>query len=166
WSRFEARREAIARETQRLGALRASPNNAAGRAAVETLGIELSRENSALELLRRPELDYAALVSLPAFAPDAAVAPDVAEQVEIETKYAGYLQRQRDEIARQQRNEGTSIPDRFDYAQVRGLSAEARQKLERVRPQTIGQAQRIPGMTPAAVSLLLVHLGRRRASAA
>ena len=167
WSRFDTRRESIARETQRLGGLWASPHNAAGREATQLLGIELSRENSALDLLRRPELDYAGLVSLPAFAPDAAVAPDVAEQVEIETKYAGYLQRQRDEIARQMRNEDTSIPDRFDYAQVRGLSAEARQKLERVRPQTIGQAQRIPGMTPAAVSLLLVHLTRsRRASAA
>ncbi|MGJ4731016.1 tRNA uridine-5-carboxymethylaminomethyl(34) synthesis enzyme MnmG [Luteimonas sp. SDU101] len=160
WSRFEARRESIARETQRLEGLRASPQNAAGREAAQVLGIELSRENSALDLLRRPELDYARLVSLPSFAPESAVASDVAEQVEIETKYAGYLQRQRDEIARQQRNESRSIPDGFDYAQVRGLSAEARQKLERVRPQTVGQAQRIPGMTPAAVSLLLVHLAR------
>ncbi|MGJ4803190.1 tRNA uridine-5-carboxymethylaminomethyl(34) synthesis enzyme MnmG [Luteimonas sp. SDU82] len=160
WSRFEARRESIARETQRLEGLRASPQNTAGREAAQVLGIELSRENSALDLLRRPELDYARLVSVPSFAPESAVAPDVAEQVEIETKYAGYLQRQRDEIARQQRNESRSIPDGFDYAQVRGLSAEARQKLERVRPQTVGQAQRIPGMTPAAVSLLLVHLAR------
>ncbi|MBP6798980.1 MAG: tRNA uridine-5-carboxymethylaminomethyl(34) synthesis enzyme MnmG [Luteimonas sp.] len=167
WARFEAKREAIARETQRLGALWASPNNAAGREAVGALGIELSRENSALDLLRRPELDYAKLASLSAFAPDAPVDADVAEQVEIETKYAGYLQRQREDIARQQRNEGTPVPDGFDYAQVRGLSAEILQKLERVRPQTVGQAQRIPGMTPAAISLLLVHLERaRRASAA
>ena len=86
----------------------------------------------------------------------------VAEQVEIETKYAGYLNRQRDDIARQQRNETTTIPDAFDYAQVHGLSAEALQKLQRVRPQTLGQAQRIPGMTPAAISLLLVHLERQR----
>jgi len=162
WARFEARREAIERETRRLGALWASPNNPAGREAVATLGIELSRENSALDLLRRPELDYARLASLPAFAPDVPVDADVAEQVEIETKYAGYLQRQRDEIARQQRNEDTKVPDDFDYAQVRGLSAELLQKLERVRPQTVGQAQRIPGMTPAAVSLLLVHLERNR----
>ncbi len=167
WARLEAKREAIARETQRLGALWASPNNAAGREAVEALGIELSRENSALDLLRRPELDYAKLASLSAFAPDAPVDADVAEQVEIETKYAGYLQRQREDIARQQRNEGTPVPDGFDYAQVRGLSTEILQKLERVRPQTVGQAQRIPGMTPAAISLLLVHLERaRRASAA
>ena len=86
----------------------------------------------------------------------------VAEQVEIETKYSGYLHRQRDDIARQQRNETTSIPDAFDYAQVHGLSAEALQKLQRVRPQTVGQAQRIPGMTPAAISLLFVHLERQR----
>ena len=164
WSRFEAKREAIARETQRLGGLWASPNNAAGREAVATLGIELSRENSALDLLRRPELDYAKLASLDAFAPEVPVDAEVAEQVEIETKYAGYLQRQRDEIARQQRNEGTAIPDGFDYALVRGLSAEIAQKLERVRPQTVGQAQRIPGMTPAAISLLLVHLERGRRS--
>ena len=162
WWRFEAKREAIARETQRLGGLWASPGNAAGREAMDTLGIEISRENSALDLLRRPELDYARLASLEAFAPESPVAADVAEQVEIDTKYAGYLQRQRDEIARAQRNEGTAIPDAFDYASVRGLSAEAQQKLERVRPQTVGQAQRIPGMTPAAISLLLVHLERNR----
>src|SRR5690606_3238515 len=121
WARFDARREAIAHETQRLGALWASPGNAAGRSAMDMLGVELSRENSALGLLRRPDADHGKLVSLPAFAPEAPVADDVAEQVEIETKYAGYLQRQRDEIARQQRNEGTAIPDGFDYAQVRGL---------------------------------------------
>jgi tRNA uridine 5-carboxymethylaminomethyl modification enzyme len=164
WARFDAKREAIARETQRLGALWASPNNGAGREAMDMLCIELSRENSALDLLRRPELDYAKLVSLAAFASETPVDADVAEQVEIETKYAGYLQRQRDEIARAQRNEGTPIPGGFDYAQVHGLSAEAAQKLARVRPQTVGQAQRIPGMTPAAISLLLVHLERARRS--
>jgi tRNA uridine 5-carboxymethylaminomethyl modification enzyme len=161
WDAFARKRDAIAAETERLRGLWASPNNAAGREATAILGIELSRESNAIELLRRPELDYAKLTSLPAFAPavdDAAVA----EQVEIETKYAGYLDRQREEIARQQRHEGTAIPTAFDYAQVRGLSAEVRQKLERVRPQTVGQAQRIPGMTPAAISLLLVHLARAR----
>jgi glucose-inhibited division protein A len=162
WARFEAKREAIARETQRLGGLWASPNNAAGREVVAKLGIELGRESSGLDLLRRPELDYARLVSIDAFAPEAPVDPEVAEQVEIEARYAGYLQRQREEIERARRHEGTPIPVGFDYAQVRGLSAEVRQKLERVRPQTVGQAQRIPGMTPAAISLLLVHLERTR----
>ncbi|KAF1712397.1 tRNA uridine-5-carboxymethylaminomethyl(34) synthesis enzyme MnmG [Pseudoxanthomonas kalamensis DSM 18571] len=161
WAAFSRKREAIERETQRLRGLWASPANAAGREAVATLGIELSRETHALDLLRRPELDYAGLTALSAFAPavdDAAVA----EQVEIEAKYSGYLQRQRDEIARQQRHGETPIPPGFDYARVRGLSAEVQQKLLRVQPQTVGQAQRIPGMTPAAISLLLVHLERDR----
>ncbi len=166
WARFDEKREAIERETRRLGGLWAAPNNPAGREAAQKLGVELSRENSALDLLRRPELDHAKLVSLDAFAAPEPVAADVAEQVEIEIKYAGYLQRQRDEIARQQRHEGLPIPDGFDYGQVRGLSAEVRQKLEQVRPQRVGQARRIPGMTPAAVSLLLVHLERARRSAA
>jgi tRNA uridine 5-carboxymethylaminomethyl modification enzyme len=125
------------------------------------LGVAVSRENNALDLLRRPELDYARLMTVPSLGPGVEDAK-VAEQVEIEAKYSGYLDRQREEIVRQQRNEGTTIPDGFDYAAVSGLSAEVRQKLERVRPQTVGQAQRIPGMTPAAVSLLLVHLARAR----
>jgi tRNA uridine 5-carboxymethylaminomethyl modification enzyme len=159
WAAFARKRDAVALETHRLGALWASPNNATGRDAVATLGIELSRESSGLDLLRRPELDYAKLTTVAAFAP-AADDPAVAEQVEIEAKYSGYLERQREEIARAQRHEGMTIPDGFDYAAVRGLSAEVRQKFERVRPQTVGQAQRIPGVTPAAVSLLLVHLSR------
>jgi len=159
WDAFARKRDAVAAETQRLGALWASPNNAAGRDAVATLGIELSRESSGLDLLRRPELDYARLVSVPSFAP-ATGDPAVAEQVEIEAKYSGYLERQREEIARAQRHEAMAIPGGFDYAAVRGLSAEVRQKFERVRPQTVGQAKRIPGVTPAAVSLLLVHLSR------
>jgi tRNA uridine 5-carboxymethylaminomethyl modification enzyme len=165
WERFARKRDAVAAETTRLGALWASPNNALGREAVATLGIELSRETHALDLLRRPELDYAKLASVPMLGPavdDAAVA----EQVEIEAKYSGYLARQREEIARQQRHEHTEIPQAFDYAIVRGLSIEVQQKLERVRPQTVGQAQRIPGMTPAAISLLLVHLTRQRRGAA
>ena len=165
WAQFARKRDAVVAETQRLGGLWASPNNALGREAVATLGIDLSRETHALDLLRRPGLDYATLLSVPMLGPaveDAAVA----EQVEIEAKYAGYLARQREQIERQQRNEHTAIPDQFDYAAVRGLSIEVQQKLERVRPQTVGQAQRIPGMTPAAISLLLVHLTRQRRGAA
>ena len=116
-----------------------------------------------LDLLKRPEFDYAKLMRLPSLAPGVAEA-DVAEQVEIGMRYSGYLERQREEIARQQRNEATAIPDEFDFAGVHGLSAEVAQKLARVRPQTVGQAQRIPGMTPAAISLLLVHLTRARRS--
>ncbi len=161
WAAFSRKREAIVTETARLSAMWASPNNALGAALARSIGLEVSREANAIDLLRRPELDYATLMQVPELGPGVED-PKVAEQVEIETKYAGYLNRQRDEIARQQRNEATGIPASFDYAQVRGLSAEVQQKLERVRPQTVGQAQRIPGMTPAAMSLLLVHIERQR----
>ena len=161
WQRFEAKREAIARETGRLRALWATPANVLGREVADTLGVQVSRETNVLDLIKRPELDYAKLMAVPSIGP-AVDDAQVAEQVEIGVKYAGYLDRQRDEIERQQRNESTPIPAGFDFASVRGLSAEVQQKLERVQPQTIGQAQRIPGMTPAAISLLLVHLERSR----
>ncbi len=121
----------------------------------------VSRETNALDLIKRPELDYARLMQVSALGP-AVDDAKVAEQVEIGVKYAGYLDRQREEIERQQRNEATPIPQGFDFAGVHGLSAEVQQKLARVQPQTVGQAQRIPGMTPAAISLLLVHLTRAR----
>ena len=161
WQRFEAKREAIARETGRLRALWATPANALGREVADTLGVQVSRETNVLDLIKRPELDYAKLMAVPSIGP-AVDDAQVAEQVEIGVKYAGYLDRQRDEIERQQRNESTPIPPGFDFAGVRGLSAEVQQKLERVHPETVGQAQRIPGMTPAAISLLLVHLERAR----
>ena len=161
WQRFEAKREAIARETGRLRALWATPANVLGREVADTLGVQVSRETNVLDLIKRPELDYAKLMAVPSIGP-AVDDAQVAEQVEIGVKYAGYLDRQRDEIERQQRNESTPIPAGFDFASVRGLSAEVQEKLERVQPQTIGQAQRIPGMTPAAISLLLVHLERAR----
>jgi len=161
WARFDAKRDAVERETARLRGLWASPQNAIGRDAVATLGIELRRESNGIDLLRRPELGYADLMRVEAIGPGVD-APDVAEQVEIEAKYSGYLERQRVEIERQQRQETTAIAESFDYAQVRGLSAELAQKLSDVRPLTVGQAQRIPGMTPAAISLLLVHLERAR----
>ncbi|WP_434030070.1 tRNA uridine-5-carboxymethylaminomethyl(34) synthesis enzyme MnmG [[Pseudomonas] boreopolis] len=161
WAAFQAKQEAVERESQRLRALWATPGNALGREVESTLGVAVSRETNVLDLIKRPELDYAKLMTVPSLGPGVDDAK-VAEQVEISVKYAGYLDRQRDEIARQQRHEATPIPEGFDYAGVRGLSAEVQQKLERVRPQTIGQAQRIPGMTPAAISLLLVHLERAR----
>ena len=113
--------------------------------------------------MRRPELDYRKLVTVDGIGPGVSDTA-VAEQVEIGVKYAGYLGRQRDEIERQRRHEDTVIPEAFDYAAVSGLSAEVAQKLVRARPQTVGQASRIAGVTPAAISLLLVHLRRRRAA--
>lgn len=164
-ARYEAlcaKREAVARETARLGAIWAAPGNALGRTLESSLGVALSRESSALDLLRRPELDYRKIAAVEGIGPGVADAA-VAEQVEISVKYAGYLDRQRDEIERQRRHENTAIPGGFDYAAVSGLSAEVAQKLARSLPQTIGQASRIAGVTPAAISLLLVHLKRRAA---
>ncbi len=163
WNAFQAKQEAVAAESARLKALWATPGNALGREVEASLGVAVSRETNVLDLIKRPELDYAKLMQVPSLGPGVADAK-VAEQVEIGVKYAGYLDRQREEIERQQRHENTAIDAAFDYASVRGLSAEVQQKLERVRPQTIGQAQRIPGMTPAAISLLLVHLERARRS--
>ena len=163
WAGFATKREGIERENVRLSSLWAAPNNALGREIAATLGIELSRETPVLDLLKRPEFDYAGLMRLPSLAPGVAAA-EVAEQVEIGMRYSGYLQRQNEEIERQQRSETDAIPADFDFASVHGLTGEVAQKLARVRPETVGQAQRIPGMTPAAISLLLVHLSRLRRS--
>ena len=161
-SRYAAlcrKRDAVERETQRLRGIWAAPGNALGRDIESALGVCVSRETNALDLLRRPELDYALLMRVAALGPAVADAR-VAEQVQIAAKYSGYLDRQHDEIERQRRHEDTAIPAGFDFAQVRGLSAEVMQKLARSQPQTIGQATRISGVTPAAISLLLVHLKR------
>ncbi len=160
---LRAKRDAVARETQRLGMLWATPNNALGAAIERQLGIVMSRETNALDLLRRPELDYASLTAMAEFGP-AVEREDVAAQVEVQTKYSGYLERQRAEIERQRRHEHTAIPAGFDYDRVRGLSAEVLLKLKRTQPATLGQAARISGVTPAAISLLLVHLKRRQAA--
>jgi tRNA uridine 5-carboxymethylaminomethyl modification enzyme len=159
---FCRKRDAIAHETERLRSLWAAPGNALGREIEAILSVPLSRETNALDLLRRPELNYAQLMRVPTLGP-AVDDAQVAEQVQVAAKYSGYLDRQNEEIARQRRHEETQIPAAFDYATVRGLSAEVMQKLVRGRPQTIGQAQRISGVTPAAISLLLVHLRRRAA---
>jgi tRNA uridine 5-carboxymethylaminomethyl modification enzyme len=165
-ARFDAlrtKREAVERETQRLAALWAAPNNALGAAIGRELGVAVSRETNALDLLRRPELDYAKLAGVPELGP-MVDREDVAAQVEVQAKYAGYLERQHAEIERQRRHENTIIPASFDYDKVRGLSAEVLLKLKRSMPATIGQAARISGVTPAAISLLLVHLKRRDAA--
>jgi tRNA uridine 5-carboxymethylaminomethyl modification enzyme len=157
----ERKRAAIEVEHARLGATWAAPGNALAAAIERHLGVAVSRESSMLDLLRRPELDYAALMRVPALAPGVAD-PLVAEQVQIQAKYAGYLERQAGDVARNQRHESTAIPADFDYAAVAGLSAEVRQKLIAARPDSLGQAGRVAGVTPAAISLLLVHLRRRR----
>ena len=160
---LRAKRDAVEKETQRLAGLWAAPNNALGAAIERQLGVAVSRETHALDLLRRPELDYAKLSRVPELGP-AVDREDVAAQVEVQAKYAGYLERQREEIERQRRHEHTAIPSGFDYDKVRGLSAEVLLKLKRSLPATIGQAARISGVTPAAISLLLVHLKRRDAA--
>jgi tRNA uridine 5-carboxymethylaminomethyl modification enzyme len=161
WEAFNRKRDALVAEQNRLGAIWVSPDNAAGAALRETHGIGLSREFRALDLLKRPELDYASLVQVEGLGPGVADR-DVAGQVEVQAKYSGYLERQAGEIERNRRNESRRIPGDLVYASVRGLSAEVREKLESSRPGTIGQASRIPGMTPAAISLLLVHLKKQR----
>ncbi|HUH55294.1 MAG TPA: tRNA uridine-5-carboxymethylaminomethyl(34) synthesis enzyme MnmG [Rhodanobacter sp.] len=160
---LRAKRDAVEREMQRLGGLWAGPNNGLGAAVERELGIAVSRETSAADLLRRPEIDYARLTAINEFGP-AVARDDVAAQVEVQIKYAGYLERQREEIERQRRHEHTAIPASFDYDKVRGLSAEVLLKLKRTLPATVGQAARVSGVTPAAISLLLVHLKRRDAA--
>lgn len=160
WAVFNTKREAIAREQERLGSMWLRPDNDLGAALSKVHGISLSRESTALDLLKRPELDYAALMQVEGIGPGA-MDRRVAEQVEVQVKYAGYLKRQSVEIERNRRNEGKAIPVDLDYLTIRGLSAEAVEKLQQQKPETIGQASRIPGMTPVAISLLLVHLKKQ-----
>ena len=159
WRVFEVRREAIERERQRLLDTWVRPGQLDEAETQRVLKVPLSRESRAFELLRRPEVNYTELMTLPGVGPGVSD-PTVAEQVEIQCKYAGYIERQREEIERHRRHEEMSLPPELDYGEVRGLSAEVREKLVRHRPATLGQAGRIPGVTPAAVSLLLVHLKR------
>jgi tRNA uridine 5-carboxymethylaminomethyl modification enzyme len=158
WRLFDQKREAIETERRRLGALYVRPDPANARIR-EALGDDLRRETRALDLLARPEVDYRSLMGLPGLGPGVGDRR-VAEQVEIQAKYAGYIGRQQDEIDRQRAQEAAGLPVDFDFDRVRGLSSEVREKLKRVRPATVGQAARIPGVTPAAVSLLLIHLKR------
>src|SRR5690606_17090076 len=160
WQRFEEKREAIARETARLAAWTIRPQDVDTATAVNLLGAPLAHEFRAAELLRRPELDYRSLHRL-AGADMPALDERVQEQVEIQVKYAGYIERQQAEIARNLKHETLALPEDLDYAAVRGLSNEVRQKLSDARPATLGQAARLSGVTPAAISLLLVHLKKR-----
>jgi tRNA uridine 5-carboxymethylaminomethyl modification enzyme len=159
WDGFNRKRDAIAREQERLRTTGVGPRNLADSDASRVLGKPLERDYSLLDLLKRPDVTYAALMTLPGAGPGNSDA-GVADQVEIQAKYQGYIARQRDEVARREHYDSLPLPDGLDYRSVRGLSVEVQQILNRHRPQTVGQASRISGVTPAAMSLLLVHLKR------
>ena len=150
WAKFNQKMESIASETARLKDIWATPNNAIGKAFMENTGEILTKENSLLDLLKRPNISFADIAKVS----DSMVGDDVGEQIEISVKYQGYIDRQNDEIEQMKRLENTALPLDFDYTSVSGLSNEIVQKLTQVRPATLGQASRISGVTPAAVSLL------------
>jgi tRNA uridine 5-carboxymethylaminomethyl modification enzyme len=160
WASFEAKQAAVDAETRRLAGRLVRPAALTAAEAAAFPGGAPSRETTALDLLRRPEVGHTDLIALGCVG-DVGVAPEVGAQVEICVRYDGYIRRQQAEIERQRRNETARLPDDLDYDCVRGLSHEVRQKLTEARPATLGQAARLPGVTPAAVSLLLVHLKRR-----
>jgi tRNA uridine 5-carboxymethylaminomethyl modification enzyme len=162
WRAFSEKREAVEREQQRLRDTLVRPADVPPSLAQEVLGDALRRETRPLDLLARPGVSYGALMRLPGLGPgvdDRAVA----EQVEIQARYAGYIDRQQAEVERTRHHEALRLPEAFDFDQVRGLSMEVREKFSRHRPATVGQAARIPGVTPAAISLLLVHLRKKSA---
>ena len=150
WAKFNQKMESIASETARLKDIWATPNNAIGKAFMENTGEILTKENSLLDLLKRPNISFADIAKVA----DSQVSSEAGEQIEISVKYQGYIDRQNDEIEQMKRLENTALPLDFDYTSVSGLSNEIVQKLTQVRPATLGQASRISGVTPAAVSLL------------
>ena len=156
WHAYCDKRDSIINEQERLQALNVQPDSDLGIQVSARLDKPLTRNYKAADLLRRPEIDYDVLTKI--IGTGEGVTDSVAEQVEIQAKYSGYLDRQQDEVDKAKRHEQTVIPNIIDYAKVRGLSAEVQQKLTDHRPETIGQAGRIPGITPAAISLLMVHL--------
>ena len=163
WDAFARKRDAIARETERLNSTWINPRIVLQAEAQRVLGQPIEREYSLADLLRRPNVSYALLMTLRADGVDigpGAAETIVTEQVETAIKYAGYIERQQVDIDRQADNESMRLPVTLDYREVRGLSVEVQQKLNQQRPETIGQASRISGITPAAISLLLVHLKR------
>jgi tRNA uridine 5-carboxymethylaminomethyl modification enzyme len=167
WALFEAKQQACALELERLKTLRLKPADVPGEWAERVLGAPLARDVTAFELLRRPEVSYESLLEIAgppaslAGLADPRLPPQVRTQLEVHARYAGYLERQQEEIERARRNEEALLPGDLDYAQLPGLSHEVRQRLAEARPATVGQAARIPGVTPAAVSILLVHLKKR-----
>ena len=161
WRVFCNKQEAIETERQRLHTSFVHPDKVDPSKVEQVLGKAITREHRLWELLRRPDVSYAQVMSLTTL-PDSVTDQQVIEQLEIQAKYAGYIDRQHDEIAKHQRHEETQLPADFHYENVVGLSTEVREKLIRIKPQTVGQAARIPGVTPAAISILLVHLKKRK----
>jgi tRNA uridine 5-carboxymethylaminomethyl modification enzyme len=159
WKVFEIKRELIAKELERLKATWVNPKILEKAEAERVLGKSIEREYSLYELLRRPDVTYKSLMSMNV-GNETFCDKEIYEQVEIQAKYQGYIERQKEEITRQMDNEILTLPHTMDYDEVRGLSTEVRQKLKKHRPETLGQASRISGITPAAISLLLVHLKR------
>jgi tRNA uridine 5-carboxymethylaminomethyl modification enzyme len=162
WALFCRKRDAIEREQQRLKGIWLSPGDVEPAQVEAILGGTLSKEACAINLLARPNVVYQQLMGVAKLGPGE-TDPQVIEQLEVQAKYAGYIDRQQGEIEKQRANEAVKLPDGIDYASVRGLSSEVMEKLQRHRPQTLGQAGRIPGVTPAAISLLLIHLKKRPA---
>ena len=166
WQAFENKREQVAREMERLRTTWVNPRILAAAEAERVLGKALEREYSLADLLRRPQVNYESLMSLRGveqqdLAGPAIADPAVREQVEIQVKYAGYIDRQAKEVERHAHYENLKMPKAFDYMEVSGLSIEVRQKLNKHQPETLGQCGRISGVTPAAISLLLVHLKKK-----
>ena len=159
WEAFCRKRDAVAAELERLKSTWVNPRTLPEEDSERVLGQPLEREYALTDLLRRPHVDYVALMSLPGAGP-AVEDPAVAAQVEVHVKYQGYIDRQRDEVARADAHAETTLPADLDYRSVRGLSVEVQQTLNRHKPQTIGQASRVQGVTPAAIALLLVHAKR------
>jgi tRNA uridine 5-carboxymethylaminomethyl modification enzyme len=162
WELFCRKRDAIEKEQQRLKEIWLSPKDLEPAQAEAIFGGMLSKDACAINLLARPNVAYQELMGVTKLGPGE-TDPQVIEQLEVQAKYAGYIDRQQGEIEKQRANEAVVLPDEIDYAQVRGLSSEVMEKLMRHRPRTLGQAGRIPGVTPAAISLLLIHLKKRSA---
>ena len=160
WAAFCTKREAIEREEQRLKSTWVRPSTPIGDALAQRYGTPLAHEYNLLNLLSRPEIDYAGLTALTGVTE---IDPQVAEQVEIKVKYAGYIDRQQEEIEKLRASENIRLPVDIDYPGISGLSKEIQSKLTQARPETLGQASRIPGVTPAAISLLMIHLKKRGA---
>ena len=162
WAKFEVKRDAIAKEQQRMHEVFVRPDEVSSAEQERVFGKNLVREARLEDLLRRPDVSYADLVSLSKDSPE--IAPLVAEQIEIQAKYSGYIERQVDEIKRLAKNHEKRIPESFDYSAISGLSNEVKEKLLKVKPETIGHASRIQGVTPAAISLILVFLKKQKRS--